>query len=210
MSTLHRYADILDIQFPDRFEPKPLNRKRINPLRKHAIFPDTLLRKDALVTPAGFWPHEISLPLSLLTDRPLVVAFFSVHWNRYGIDLLQQLQSLHQDVKVMGGRLLVIAAEGEQALRPLVEKYQLTFPILHDRNNAIAALAGLYEKQDPIWDRVSGVDADVPIPATYVINPAQQVSFAAVDPYLQHKLDQRALLSAVYDAREQLQRVQVA
>ncbi|PUZ27252.1 Peroxiredoxin [Chitinophaga costaii] len=210
MSTLHRYADILDIQFPDRFESRGVQRVKINPLRKNDRFPDALLRKDALVTPASFWPHDISMPLSLLLDRPLVVAFFSVHWNQYGLDLLQHLQELHNDIKVMGGRLLLIAAEGEQVLRPLVEKYQLTFPILHDRNHGIASLAGIYEKTDPIWDRVSGINADVPIPATYVISPAQQISFAAVDPYFQQKPDTRDLLSAVYTAREQVQRVRVA
>ncbi len=210
MSTLHRYADILDIQFPDRFESRLASRVKINPLRKGDRFPDTLLRKDTLVTPAGFWPHDISLPVSFLLDRPLVVAFFSVHWNQYSLDLLQQLQELHSDIKVMGGRLLVISAEGEQALRPLVEKYGLTFPILHDRGNAIASLAGLYEKTDPVWDRVSGINADVPIPATYVISPAQQVSYAAVDAYFQQQLNARDLLSAVYGAREQVQQVKVA
>ena len=210
MSTLHRFADVLDIQFPDRFEHRLGNKVAINPLRKHAIFPDTLLRKDALVTPAGFWPHEISLPLSMLLDRPLVVAFYSSHWNQYGDNLLQNLQDLHNDIKVMGGRLLVMSAEGEQQLRPLIEKYNLTFPILHDRNNAIASLAGLYEKSDPIWDRVSGINADVPIPATYVISSAQQITYAAVDGYFQQPFNNRDLLSAVYDARQQTQAVRVA
>lgn len=168
----NRYADF----FPENeldYLPKKQQRKPIKPLQNGDF-----------------------LPFFYNIDRPLVVVFYSQHWNQYGERLLQDLLDLHADIRVMGGELLLVSGEAE--------KQPLPFASIHDQHQHIAAKAGIYSATDPIWDRVAGIEADVPVPAVYVVTPGFKITYSDVDLWFEKTLQRRELLSAVYDASQEL------
>ncbi len=201
MRTTNRYADFPPL-YPEIRSTKPLNdRTRIKPAVAGNTLPLFQLHKDDFITPFNFLSRESNyLVGSELLNQPLVLAFFSIHWNGYGEKHLQQLQDLYADIQVMGGQLLVISADGRKELEHLVKKLNLTFPLAIDKNHQIARSAGLYLESDPLWDRVSGIEENAPPPTVYVIGQSQYISYAFIDHYLQQTINSRDLLSQVYSA----------
>lgn len=199
MRTTNRYADFPPL-YPDIRSTKPLNdRTRIKPVVAGNTLPLFHLHKDDFVTPFTFLSRESNyLVGSELLNQPLVLAFFSIHWNGYGDRYLQQLQDLYADIQVMGGQLLVISADSRKELEHLVKQHQLTFPLAIDNDHQIARAAGLYRESDPLWDRVSGIEENAPLPAVYVIGQSQRISYHFLDHYLQQSINARDLLSQVY------------
>lgn len=199
MRTTNRYADFLPL-YPEIRSSKPLNdRTPIKPVVAGNTMPLFHLHKDDFITPFPFMSRENNYIIgSELLNQPLVLAFFSVHWNGYGEKYLRQLQDLYADIQVMGGQLLVVSADNRKELEQLVKKHGLTFPLASDKGHQIARSAGLYLESDPLWDRVSGIEENAPLPAVYVIGQSQRISYHFLDHYLQHSIDTRDLLSQVY------------
>jgi len=133
-------------------------------------------------------------------SRPLVVAFLSFHWNSYATQRLQALRELYADIQVMGGNLLVISDEDSTFFNLLADKQPVPFPVVWDRQHKIAAQFGVYAATDPIWDRISGVNEDVPTPGIFVLAPDGKIVFDEVDLYFENQLPVRNLLTAVYNA----------
>lgn len=199
MRTTNRYADFLPL-YPEIRSTKPLNdRTRIKPVVAGNTLPLFQLHKDDFVTPFPFLSRENNYIVgSELLNQPLVLAFFSIHWNGYGEKYLHQLQELYADIQVMGGQLLVVSADNRKELAYLIKKNSFTFPLAIDKNHQIARSAGLYLESDPLWDRVSGIEENAPLPAVYVIGQSQRISYHFLDHYLQQSINDRELLTQVY------------
>lgn len=202
-SNHHKYGDYITYALPERFvkyykstegrREAAVAGDKVPPLFFHE---DEIIRNADLAAPnkQGF------VALVELLERPLVLSFFSIHWNDYGVQHLKTLQALHASVQAAGGTLLVLTAEDKRFIQPLIEEHGLTFDIIHDKDNAVSEKLGLYFEADPLWDKVSGIDENVPVPATYVVNPAKNIVFGESDTYLQRTLDHNGLLQAVEQA----------
>ncbi|MGX5817739.1 redoxin domain-containing protein [Chitinophaga lutea] len=201
MRTANPYADFPPL-FTEIRSTKPLNdRTRVQPAKAGHTLPLFQLHKDDFVTPFAFLHREQHYIVgSELLNQPLVLAFFSQHWMKYGDKFLNTLQELYADILVMGGQLLVVSSDSRKELDQLVRQRGLTFPLAIDRNNQIARSAGLYLESDPLWDRVSGIEENAPLPAIFVIGQSQRISYAFADPYLDRAVDARELLTEVYAA----------
>lgn len=200
----NRYADYLTAPVPERFNPPVPRRVKISPARTGDAVPDFHLSRSQFITTDTLLQGTANrAPVRELLNRPLVLAFVSLHWNDYAHSLLQELQNVYQDIHVMGGQLLVLSDEDKTWFTPLIEKYGLTFPMLWDRDHKIAGRFGIYSGTDPIWDRISGINADVPSPGIYVLSPSGKIVFDSVDLYFEKNIPIRELLSAVYDAGQE-------
>lgn len=200
MRTTNRYADFLPLNYEIR-NTKPLDRTKINPITAGTTFPLFQLHKDDFVVPFSFLRQESNYIVgSELLNQPLVLAFYSIHWNDYGVNYLEQLEALHADIQVMGGQLLVVSADDRKELELELAKHHYTFPLAIDRNHQIARGAGIYAETDPLWDRISGINANAPLPAVYVIGQSQRLTYVAIDHYFEKKINARELLSEVYRA----------
>ena len=200
MRTTNRYADFLP-QFYEIRNTKPSDRTKIKPIVAGSTFPLFHLHKDDFVVPFSFLCQENSYIVgSELLNQPLVLAFYSIHWNDYGINYLEQLESLHADIQVMGGQLLVVSADDRKELEAELAKHNYTFPLAIDHNHQIARGAGIYAETDPLWDRVSGIEENAPLPAVYVIGQSQRLTYAFIDHYFDKEINVRELLSEVYSA----------
>lgn len=201
MRTTNRYADFLPLNMDIR-STKPLHdRTKIKPLAAGHTFPLFHLHKEDFVVPFPFLSREAGYLVGCdLLNQPLVLAFYSMHWNGYGKRYLDELQQLYADIQVMGGQLLVVSADDRKELEAVVSEGGYTFPLAIDHNHQIARSAGLYAESDPLWDRVSGIEENAPPPAIYVTGQSQHISYVFIDHYLDRKIEVRELLTEVYNA----------
>ena len=105
-----------------------------------------------------------------LYGRPLVISFYSKHWNGKGAEYLKQLSDLKNEVKANGGSSIVISAEAfSEELTDLAQKNNLSLTFYFDQDNSIATQLGVYSEDDPIWNWFAGIDQNVPLLSTFVI-----------------------------------------
>ncbi|MET3875636.1 redoxin domain-containing protein [Chitinophaga sp. OAE865] len=134
--------------------------------------------------------------LHSLTLQPLLVVFYSWHWNDYADQLMEQLKKSHAAIVAAGARLLVLSSEDKKHFTSVYPE-ALPFDVVHDAQHRIARKAGIYRESDPIWGRVSGVNADVPVPAAYLITPSLEIGYNFVDLYLEEEFSPEAVIAAV-------------
>ncbi|RPD42612.1 redoxin domain-containing protein [Chitinophaga barathri] len=200
MRTINRYADFLPLSYDIR-RTKPLDNTPIKPITAGHTLPLFNLHKEDFVIPFQFMNRDSSYIVgSELLNQPLVLAFFSIHWNGYGDKYIKELQDLYADVQVMGGQLLVVSADSRKELEEVAAKHNITFPLALDRNHQIDRSAGIYSETDPLWDRLSGFEENAPLPAIFVIGQSQRITFDFIDRYFDRSINRRELLSEVYTA----------
>jgi len=143
-------------------------------------------------------------------DKPLVITFFNTHTGNIS-EQVKNLESLRADIKIMGGRLVVVTALQPKQLKKALQHYS-NLTVVYDNDNEIAELFGLYDAANPLWQWVAGVeDENVAMPAFYVISPDRQIIYHHIDYALSlyaennyyAKAFTRELLTAVYNTAQQ-------
>lgn len=123
-------------------------------------------------------PDDTFVATKQLHGQPLVISFYSKHWNDKGLNYLKQLSSLHKEVKASGGSLIIISAEAFSGeLAELAFRNNLSLTFYFDQNNSIAEQLGVYSENDPIWNWFAGIDLNVPLLSTFVIATENVVVF---------------------------------
>src|ERR1700759_4426304 len=88
----------------------------LKPVKAGNMLPDFTLEKENWRWQQfsnGVEVHHPAL-INQLLNKPLVIGFYSNHWQSYGIDLLKQLDAIRHKIKTHGGNLLIIGAEKER------------------------------------------------------------------------------------------------
>jgi peroxiredoxin len=135
-----------------------------------------------------------------LLNKPLVIGFYSKHWHGAGLRQLIQLNALQNEIRANGGNLLIISAENDEALSGISWKNNLSLSFYHDIDNEIAKKFRVYSESDPAWNRFSGIDVNVPLLATYVIDPAKQIMYDNTDQHYAGSISSAEIISAVYES----------
>ena len=147
----------------------------------------------------GAETHGPVLLRHLLT-KPLVISFYSHHWKEAGLNQLKQLNNLQHEIRANGGNLLIINDEKDNGLQRIAWENSLSLSFYYDKNNEIAKKFRIYSEDNPAWNRFSGIDANVPLLATYIIDPSNQVVYDHVDPNFIDSFPAREIISAVYES----------
>jgi peroxiredoxin len=132
-----------------------------------------------------------------MLNKPLVISFYSSHWREYGLNLLKQLNNIQQDIRGFDANLLVISAEKERRLEKLAWDNSMSLSFYFDTQKEVADRFGVYSKSDPIWTRISGVDTNVPLLATYVISPSGKIEYDHIDWNFSEIFPSKEILAAV-------------
>ena len=156
-------------------------------------------------------PNATGQPVSikeLLTKGPAVIAFYRGGWCPYCNLELKALQNALASIQETGATLVAISPETPDNSLTTQEKNELAFPVLSDVNNQVARQFGLVFKLPasllPIYQNF-GIDLvayngndhfELPIPATYVVQPNGQIVYAFADV----DYTKRAEPSAIVDA----------
>ena len=141
-------------------------------------------------------------PVSLrhLFNKPLVIAFYSHHWREQGFNLLKQLNNVHHEIKASGGNLLIISDERSDELEKKAWEHSLTLNFYYDEGKEIAQAFRIYSENDPVWNRFSGIDVNVPLLATYIINPLKQIIYSHIDWDFLGTFSAQDIVSSVYES----------
>jgi peroxiredoxin len=141
----------------------------------------------------------------LLEEGPLVISFYRGVWCPYCNFELKALQSALPTIRDMGARLVAISPQIAANSLKSARNNDLTFPILNDTHNDVAAAFGiryalpnyLVELYKKLKNNLPGFNGDdswtLPIPARYVIAPNGHIAYAEVNPDYTQRPEPEAL-----------------
>lgn len=179
--------------------------QKSEPVRSGDVLPDFSLEKEPGRWQQFFNGAETHGPVLFhkLLNKPLVIGFYSYHWQQYGIDLLKQLNSLQHDIIANKASLLIISSEKDRKLEKLVWDNNLSLNFYFDKDKHIAEKFSIYSEHDPIWNKFSGIDTNVPLLATYVVSASGQIEYDHIDPDFSKTFPNNEIISAVKKTGQQ-------
>jgi peroxiredoxin len=149
----------------------------------------------------------------LMQGGSLVVAFHRGHWCPYCRIEAGALAQVEDEVRAAGARIVLITPETQKWARKLKEDSRGDFPILTDIDSGYALELGLAikindEKRAAMtaagWDIAPYQNSEswiLPIPATFVLDPAGRIVGRFVDPDYRRRMDIDDMLHAVRRAQ---------
>ncbi|UTA70006.1 redoxin domain-containing protein [Emticicia sp. 21SJ11W-3] len=199
---MSNYTPKYDPAFWDTDIQVKRNNSKLLPLLTGSNAPDITFKKDM-----GIW-QQVSYRFnytqatikSIMDNKPLVISFLSGGWNNYGLKHLKLLSQAYPEILALGGNLLVIVHAMYQDVREMVQYFEIPFNVIADPHNEISEKFGLFSKDVPVWDKVSGISEEVPIPATYVLNQYANVIYHTIDEDFLHTFSATKVLGAVFAA----------
>jgi peroxiredoxin len=152
--------------------------------------------------------HSISLA-SLRLAGPVVVTFYRGQWCPYCDLQLRAYQEALPRIRALGASLVAISPQTPDESLSTAEKRKLEFHVLSDGGNTVARAWGLVWKVASSLDSLHtafGVDLaksngetsnELPVPATFVVEPSGRIAFAHYDPNWTVRLEPAALIAAL-------------
>ena len=202
LATIDKYPffELSEIIPELNFEFKPY--KALNPVKAGNYIPDFTLNAVYEHWQQFYNGAETHGPVLLrhLLNKPLVISFYSHHWKEAGLNQLKQLNNLQHEIRANGGNLLIVNDEKDNGLQRIAWENSLSLSFYYDKNNGIAKKFRIYSEDNPAWNRFSGIDANVPLLATYIIDRSNQVVYDHVDPNFIDSFPAREIISAVYES----------
>ena len=146
----------------------------------------------------------------LLSHGPLVLTFYRGVWCPYCNLDIQGLQDALPELEKHGARLVAISPQTATNSRRLIREHKLTFAVLSDPGNEVAAAFGLrFKLPDYLIDlykngfkndlAVVNGDASwtLPMPARFVIGRDGKILYAEVNPDYTRRPDPAELIPAL-------------
>jgi len=145
----------------------------------------------------------------VLAQGPAIISFYRGGWCPFCNLELRALQGRLGDVRAAGGSLVAISPETPDLSVTTVAKNSLEFTVLSDHDNTVARAFRLVHRIDPAivaYQRINGHDvaayngvetAEVPLPATYVIDSSGVVRFAFVSADFTRRADPDDVVAAL-------------
>ena len=146
---------------------------------------------------------------AMLENGPVVISFYRGGWCPYCNLELRALQQRLSAIKEIGGSLVAIGPELPTREEITTAANALTFPLLFDQDNRVARSFRLVHKIDPEVVAIqlrngndvaafNGSDvAEVPLPATYVVDRTGVICYAFVDADYTRRAEPDAILEAL-------------
>jgi len=146
---------------------------------------------------------------TLRQSGPVVVTFYRGQWCPYCDLQLRAYQEILPRIAALGATLVAISPQTPDESFSTADKRKLEFHVLSDPGNKVARSWGL------VWKVGTGLDSlhkafgvelpksngdtsnELPVPATFVVEPSGRIAFAHVDPNWGVRLEPAALLSAL-------------
>jgi peroxiredoxin len=148
----------------------------------------------------------------LLRSGPLVIVFYLGRWCAYCNAQLRALQEIHPQIAEAGASLVAISPQTQKHTYMTRDMHKLRFPVLSDAGNQVARKFGLVYRLSPemqamyesIMTKLPGYNGDqsweLPLAATYVIQPDGKISYARVDADWRKRPEPEELLQIVVSA----------
>ena len=131
----------------------------------------------------------------------MVISFYRGTWCPFcSLELLALQQNLYE-ISRLRSTLVAISPQKSERSRAAAERYPITFELLHDAGNRVARDFGLVFKVPASYRQVltsSQVELaaengdelyELPVPATYVVDPSGVIVYAFADPDFTRRAD---------------------
>ena len=179
-------------------------------LKSSDLLTRTLKTGDSL--PNGSLIDSNGIPIKiydLIKQTPLVITFYRGGWCPFCNLQLKALQRILPDIVDKGYSLIAITPELPNQSFQTKEINNLKFTILSDVNNKYAHALSLaytlppsllniyYENGIELLKSDMEVEAQLPIPATYVVNQAGVITYHYVDADYKNRADSEAIIEAL-------------
>ncbi len=198
MSTPHKTLPAFDYnELIAELEIPFKKRQAIKPLKTGSHVYDLILEKENINRQLAFKSGETqsSVLLRRLAGKPLVISFYSSQWQEYGLNHLKQLNLLQNEIKALGANILIITPDAmDQTLSEIIWNHSLYLNFYYDQDNLIAKKFKIYSDHDPAWNRYPGIEINIPLLATYILDTANQIIFDRVDQTLEEGIPSDELL----------------
>lgn len=141
-----------------------------------------------------------------LRSGPLVIVFYRGRWCAYCNTQLAALQQVHEQIATAGASLVAISPQTQKHTYLTRDMHLLRFPVLSDPGNETARKFGLVYRvpqdlqkmYESIMTKLPGYNSDtsweLPLSATYIIQPDGTISFARVDVDWRERPEPREVL----------------
>jgi peroxiredoxin len=153
---------------------------------------------------------QVSL-MTLLAKGPVVISFYRGEWCPFCNIELRGLQEALPKLQEIGATLVAVSPEQPDHGIVATEKNRLTFPVLSDLENTVAKQFGIvfqigeelkeFSKnvfKNDIALRNGEASYELPVPATFVIDPTGIARFAHVDAdYMTGRAEPEAVIAAL-------------
>jgi peroxiredoxin len=182
----------------------------IRALKSSDLLKRSLKTSDSL--PNGTLINEHGKPIQiydLLKQTSLVITFYRGGWCPFCNLQLKALQRILPDIVEKGASLVAITPELPANSIKTKEHNYLNFTILSDVDNKYAtALSLAYDLPSSLLNlyhdsginlksKTSNVDAQLPIPATYVVNQAGEITYHFLDPDYKNRAELEHIINAL-------------
>ena len=143
----------------------------------------------------------------LLTQGPVVIAFYRGAWCPYCHLVLRAYQRALSQLQARGASLVAISPQTPDHSLLLSEKLKLTFTVLSDAGNRVARQFGLvFTIDEAVRDAYKQVDAnlptfngndswELPMAGTFLVDQSGTVRLAFVDPDFTRRLDPSVMIA---------------
>jgi peroxiredoxin len=126
----------------------------------------------------------------VLKNNPVVLMFYRGHWCPYCNKQLSQLEDSINFITDKGGIVVAVTPEQPEGIDKTMKKTGASFLILHDKNLEIMKKYGVdFRLEDDLMKKylkmgmTNGANgANLPVPATYIINSDQKILYSFYDP----------------------------
>ncbi|NJO82588.1 MAG: AhpC/TSA family protein [Blastochloris sp.] len=143
-----------------------------------------------------------------LKKGPVVLTFYRGEWCPYCNLTLAAYQSMLPQLEQAGATLIAVSPQQPDFARAMIDKADLKFPVLSDVGNHVAhryrVVFTLPESLRPYSAVIPQSNGDesweLPMPATFVIQPDGVIRLAFVPPDYTHRLEPSAILTALTQA----------
>ncbi len=144
-----------------------------------------------------------------LQDGPVVLSFYRGSWCPFCNLELNALQQRMEDIKACGARLIAVSPEKPDSSLTHAQKLNLSFDVLSDMHNKIAAEYGLimdvHETLRPLYLEwgldlpAANLDEtwQLPVPATYIIDRDSRVRAAHIDKNYTARMEPDDIINAL-------------
>jgi peroxiredoxin len=183
---------------------------RMLQIAEHSLGVGEVLPDFALPDAAG----RVVTSDELLDRGPLVLAFFRGPWCPYCDTTLRALERARPMIEGEGATLVAVSPLRPEALREAALERGLGFTLLSDVAGRLSGLCGIrFEVPEEHADFLrrlrgdlaclhAGAGWQLPLPATYVVDPDAVIRYAFADPDWSRRAEPDELVAAV---RQQLQ-----
>lgn len=172
---------------------------------------ETLAKQVGDEAPAGTllgWDGEEVALSDLWRDQPVVLTWYRGGWCPYCNVQLRAMQQAIAGLDGAGARLVAITPELPDNAKETAENNELSFLVLHDKENKLAHEYGIVfplpEAIAPIYrdrlqlPKVNGYDTlELPLAATYVIDTNGVIRWAFLDADYKKRAEPEDVIEAV-------------